>query len=301
MTASPEIPEIAIITGASTGIGAATARELARRGFHVLAGVRRDRDADAIRGPGIEPLIVDVTNPDHIGALATRVYEDPQSRPVRALINNAAIGVNAPVETFAIDAWRRLFEVNLFGHVAVTQALLPALIRSKGRIVNISSVGGKIAMATYGPYAGTKFALEAVSDALRREIAPLGVQVVVVEPGAVRTEMAGRAIATAHEAASAMTPEQSQRYSGLVQAIAAQTTLFTDSGLPADAAAKVIAKAVTARKPSTRYTVGRDAALLTLLARILPDRLLDRVFAAALRPYFPEETSAHHDSATARR
>jgi NAD(P)-dependent dehydrogenase (short-subunit alcohol dehydrogenase family) len=209
---------------------------------------------------------------------------------VRALVNNAAIAVNAPVEAFAIDEWRRLFEVNLFGHIAVTQTLLPALIRSKGRVVNISSVGGKIAMATYGPYAGTKFALEAVSDSLRREIAPFGVQVVVVEPGAVRTEMAGRAIATAHELASTMTPEQSQRYGGLVQAITAQTASFTKSGLPADAAAKVIAKAVTARKPRTRYTVGRDAALTTRLTRILPDRTLDRVIAAALRPHFPKES-----------
>ncbi|WP_437599594.1 SDR family NAD(P)-dependent oxidoreductase [Sorangium sp. So ce590] len=289
MTASPEIQEIAIITGASTGIGAATARELARRGFHVLAGVRRDRDADAIRGPGIEPLILDITSPDHIQALAARVREDPQRRAVRALVNNAAIGVNAPVEVFAIDEWRRLFEVNLFGHIVVTQTLLPALIRSKGRVVNISSVGGKIAGATYGPYASTKFALEAVSDSLRREVAPLGVQVVVVEPGAVRTEMPGRAIATANEIASAMTPEQSQRYGGLVQAITAQTAFYTKSGLPADAAAKVIAKAVTARKPRTRYTIGREAALLPLV-RILPDWILDLLFAAALRPHFPEQS-----------
>jgi NAD(P)-dependent dehydrogenase (short-subunit alcohol dehydrogenase family) len=289
MTALPEIQEVAIITGASTGMGAATARELARRGFHVLAGVRRDRDADAIKGPGIDPLIIDITNPDHIRALATRVHGDPQGRAVRALVNNAAIAVNAPVEVFAIDEWRRLFEVNLFGHIAVTQTLLPALIRSKGRVVNISSVGGRIPMATYGPYASAKFALEAVSDSLRREIAPFGVQVVVVEPGAVRTEMAGRAIA-AHELASIMTPEQSQRYGGLVQAITAQAAWFTESGLSADAAAKVIARAVTARKPRTRYTIGRDAALLTLSARILPDRILDRVFAAALRPHLHNES-----------
>jgi NAD(P)-dependent dehydrogenase (short-subunit alcohol dehydrogenase family) len=287
MTASSETQEIAIITGASTGIGAATARELARRGFHVLAGVRRDRDADAIRGPGIEPMIIDITNSDHICALATRVHGDPQGRAVRALVNNAAIAVNAPVETFAIDEWRSLFEVNLFGHVAVTQALLPELVRSKGRVVNISSVGGKVAMATYGPYASTKFALEAMSDSLRREISPFGVQVVVVEPGAVRTEMADRAIANAHVLALAMTPEQSRRYAGLVQATTAQTASFTKSGLSADAAAEVIAMAVTARKPRTRYTIGRDAALLTFLARMLPDRTLDRVFAAALRQAGP--------------
>lgn len=289
MRASPEIQEIAVITGTSTGMGAATARELARRGFHVLAGVRRDRDADAIRGPGIEPLIVDITNPDHIRALAARVHGDPQGRAVRALVNNAAVPVNAPIEAFAIDEWRRLFEVNLFGHIAVTQALLPDLIRSKGRVVNISSVGGKIAMATYGPYAGTKFALEAVSDSLRREIAPFGVQVVVVEPGAVRTEMADRGIAAARELVTTMTPEQRQRYDGLVQAITAQSASHTKSGLSVDAAAKVIAKAVTARKPRTRYSIGRDAALLTRLTRILPDRTLDRVLAAALRPHFPKE------------
>jgi NAD(P)-dependent dehydrogenase (short-subunit alcohol dehydrogenase family) len=219
----------------------------------------------------------------------TQVHGDPQGRAVRAVVNNAAIQANVPVEAFAIDEWRRIFEVNLFGHIAVTQALLPALIRSKGRVVNISSVGGKIAMATYGPYAGTKFALEAVSDSLRREIAPFGVQVVVVEPGAVRTEMLGRAIATTNELVSTMTPEQSQRYGGLVQAITAQTASFTESGLPADAAAKVIAKAVTARKPRTRYTIGRDAALITLLARILPDRILDSAFAAALRPHFHKQ------------
>jgi NAD(P)-dependent dehydrogenase (short-subunit alcohol dehydrogenase family) len=285
MTASSGTRELVVITGASTGIGAATARELARRGFHVLAGVRRGRDADAIRGPGVEPLIIDITNPDHILALKTRVLEDPQGGVMRALVNNAGVGVNVPVEAFAMDEWRRLFEVNLFGHVAVTQALLPALIRGKGRLVNISSVGGRIAMATYGPYAATKFALEAVSDSLRRELAPSGVQVVVVEPGAVRTEMPDRAIATAHELASAMTPEQGQRYGALVHAITAQTASHTASGLSADAAAKVIAKAVTARKPRTRYTVGRDAAMITRLVRILPDRTIDRALAAALRRY----------------
>src|ERR1700761_3403440 len=121
MTVSSGMKEIAVITGASTGMGAATARELARRGFHVLAGVRRDRDADAIRGPGIEPLIIDITKPDHIKALTTRVNGDPRGRAVRALVNNAGIGVNVPFEVFAIEKWRRLFEVNFFGHVAVTQ------------------------------------------------------------------------------------------------------------------------------------------------------------------------------------
>ncbi|OLP00301.1 dehydrogenase [Mycolicibacterium porcinum] len=287
MTTSTQGGELAVVTGASTGIGAATARELARLGFHVLAGVRRERDGDTIRGPGIEPLILDITVPDHISSLSARVNEDPHGRPLRALVNNAGAGINVPIEAFAIDDWRKLFEVNLFGHVAVTQTLLPALIGNKGRVINISSVGGRVAMATYGPYAGTKFALEAVSDSLRREMAPLGVHVVVVEPGAVRTEMLRRAGTTTYQ----LPPELAQRYSGLVHAVTAQAAASSKSGLSADDAAKVIARAVTARKPRTRYAIGREAALATRLARFAPDRMLDRLFARALRPHMRPEKS----------
>jgi NAD(P)-dependent dehydrogenase (short-subunit alcohol dehydrogenase family) len=112
MTPSHQSPWIVVVTGASTGIGAATAAELARRGFHVLARVRRERDADAIRGPAIEPMIIDITNPDRARALSTRVHEVPHGPAVRALVNHAGVGVNVPVEAFAIDEWRRLFEVN---------------------------------------------------------------------------------------------------------------------------------------------------------------------------------------------
>lgn len=278
------------MTGASTGMGASTARELARRGFHVLAGVRRDRDADAVRSAGIEPVILDITEPEHVKAVAARVAADP--RTLHALVNNAGVQVNAPVEALPMAEWRRVFEVNLFGHIAVTQALLPALLRSRGRVINISSIGGKYAMATYGAYAGAKFALEAVSDSLRREVAPLGVQVVVVEPGGVRTEIAARGIATANDLAARMTPEQDERYGGLVRANNRLMASGTASGLTADAAARVIARAVTARRPRTRYTAGRDAALIMSLGRLLSDRAVDRILAANLRRHHPKEAMA---------
>ncbi len=246
-----------MVTGASTGIGAATARELARRGFHVLAGVRRANDADAVRTERIEPHILDTTVAGDVAAIAERVAQDPQRRPLHALVNNAGIAVNAPVEALPMAQWRWQFEVNLFGHIAMTQALLPALIDSSGTVVNISSIGGKVAMATYGAYAGTKFALEAVSDTLRREVAQFGVKVVVVEPGGVATQMASRGIA-------------------LIGAITAQADAFTKAGVPAERAAAVIAQAVTARNPRTRYTVGRDAAIIAKLARVAPDRFLRR-------------------------
>jgi NAD(P)-dependent dehydrogenase (short-subunit alcohol dehydrogenase family) len=289
MAMPPEIREMVIVTGATAGLGAAIARDLAGHGFHVLAGVRRERDADAIQAPGIEPLVLDITDPAHIHGLVARINGDPESRGVRALVNNAALGLNAPVEAFPLPEWRRLFEVNLFGHVAMTQAVLPALIRSTGRVVNISSVGGKLATATHGPYAATKFALEAVSDALRREMAPLGVSVVVIEPGAIKTQGADRAIAASRELAAAMAPEQLERYGPLLHAaIATQIAANTERGLSADAVAKVVVKAITARAPRTRYTVGRDAAVLAGLVRVLPDRALDRILAGLLRAHKPE-------------
>ncbi|RBQ19367.1 dehydrogenase [Spongiactinospora rosea] len=286
---SSETRECVVVTGASTGIGAASARELARRGFHVLAGVRRDQDADALRAPGIEPVILDITQPGHIAELAARVGS--QTGALRALVNNAAVSINAPVEALPLAEWRRLFEVNLFGHVAVIQALLPDLLRHSGRVINVSSVGGKVAMPTFGPYAGTKFALEAVSDALRRELAPHGVPVVVVEPGGIRTRMADRGIATTSRLAEAMSPPLRDRYGALVQAVMAMSAAGTARGRSAEEAARVIAKAVTTGRPRTRYTIGRDAALLTRLSRILSDRMLDRVATAVLRPYYPKTTT----------
>lgn len=286
MTTSHE--ELVLISGASTGIGAATARELARRGYHVLAGVRRESDALALRAPNLEPVLLDVTDPGQIEAVARRIADDPARRPLRAVINNAGIAINAPVELLSMDEWRRQFEVNFFGHVAVTKAVLPALHASSGRVVNISSVGGKVALPTYGAYAGAKFAMEGMSDALRRELAPHGVQVVVVEPGGVRTEMTGHGIERANDTIAAMSPTERGRYGGLLQAIINQATAFTKAGLPAEQAGRIVADAATVRRPRPRYTVGRDAAVLTRLPRLVPDRLLDRIMAANLRPHFPK-------------
>ena len=278
--------ELIVVTGASTGMGAATARELARRGFHVLAGVRRDVDADALRGDGIEPHILDITVESDVAAIAERVTCDPQGFALRALINNAGVAINAPVEALPIAEWRRQFEVNLFGHVAMIQALMPSLLGSSGTVVNISSLGGKVALPTYPAYAGSKFALEALSDSLRREVSRLGVKVVVIEPGAVKTAMAERGVATADRLKDGMTADQRDRYGELVDAMSNLARSFDKDGVSAEHAAKVIAKAATASRPRTRYTVGRDAALLARLQRVVSDRVLDRVVRLVLRPHF---------------
>ncbi|MDG4832259.1 SDR family oxidoreductase [Solwaraspora sp. WMMD1047] len=275
------------MTGASAGIGAATARELARRGFHVLAGVRRDSDRTPLQARDIEPVILDITDAGHVAALAARVERDP--RPLRALVNNAGVPGAGPVEVMPLSEWRRIFEVNLFGHVAVTQALLPALLRGNGRVVNISSLNGKISMAGYGPYAASKFAMEATSDALRNELAPHGVQVVVVEPGGVQTEMSRAGLAALTRLGDGMAPEQHARYGALMRAIPAHVAAFTKAGVTADVAARRIAKAVTDRRPRTRYTIGATAAFLIRASRILPDRMLDRMTTSDLRRHYPTD------------
>jgi NAD(P)-dependent dehydrogenase (short-subunit alcohol dehydrogenase family) len=290
--------ELIVVTGASAGMGAATAKELARRGFHVLAGVRRDADADALRGEGIEPVILDITMESDVAAIADRVARDPLRRPLRALINNAGIAINAPVEALPIVEWRKQFEVNLFGHVAMTQALLPALLISSGTVVNISSVGGKVVLPTYGAYAGSKFALEAVSDALRREVAELGIKVVVIEPGAVKTEMVDRGIATAEGLQANMSAAQSGRYADLAAAVTAQARSFSEVGVSAEHAAKIIAKAATASRPRTRYTIGRDAAILLRVSRVVSDRVLDRIVRQNLRSFAKKAPPSEKASAT---
>lgn len=288
MIDSVEVREIVVVTGASSGIGAATARELSKRGYHVLAGVRRQEDAEAIRAANLEPVMLDITNDADVVRLLKRVAEDPERRPLRALVNNAGIQINAPVETLPLAEWRRLFDVNLFGHVAMTQALLPALIESRGAIVNITSVGGKVSMATYGPYAGTKFALEAVSDALRREVAPLGVKVIVVEPGAVTTDMLGGVAVTGERITQTMSVEQRGRYAMLMHSIISQTQAAAPTGVPAERVGRVIADAIADRRPRARYTVGRDAAIVVLLVRFLSDRMLDSLLARSLKSHLPK-------------
>ncbi|MFF9335659.1 SDR family NAD(P)-dependent oxidoreductase [Streptomyces albogriseolus] len=280
--------ELVVVSGASSGIGAATAQALAAMGYHVLAGVRTDSEADAVRADGIEPVTLDITVPEHIEALTRRIADDPERRLLRVLVNNAGIEINAPVEVLPLALWREQFEVNLFGHIAVIQALLPFLRRSRGRIVNISSVGGVAALPVFGAYAGTKFALEAASDSLRREVSAHGVQVVVVQPGGVRTEMAARSGDISLELAAGMSAEHQRLYNGLIDATVASNSAFLERALPAAKAGAKIAKVATTPRPRARYALGTDAAFIIPLARFLPARLMDALLAMSHRSRKPK-------------
>ncbi|WP_291050462.1 SDR family oxidoreductase [Herbiconiux sp.] len=275
MTSSHERIHLAIVTGASSGIGKATAERLAADGFHVLAGVRKQSDARTLAAPGIEPIILDVTDADHIRALVNRVTHDPDGRTLRVLVNNAGVAVNAPIEVLSLEDWRFQFDVSLFGQVALIRALLPVLLSTRGRIVNVTSVGGRVAMANFGAYSAVKFAMEALSDSLRREMEPFGVSVVKITPGAVSTNLTESGLAAASRIADTMTADQRLRYDELGRAFTAQAEGFARDGVTPERAAGVISKAVAARRPKTRYTIGRDGAMFTFMPRIVSDRMLD--------------------------
>jgi NAD(P)-dependent dehydrogenase (short-subunit alcohol dehydrogenase family) len=176
-----------LVTGASSGIGEATASHLASLGFRVFAGVRKDEDAERLR-ERVTPVKLDVVDEESI-ATARREVEEAAPDGLAGLVNNAGVSVSGPVEFIPLEELRRQLEVNVIGQVAVTQAFLPAIRRARGRIVNVSSVGGRVALPLMSPYNASKFALEAVSDSLRREVRQFGVHVAVVEPGAIRTRI----------------------------------------------------------------------------------------------------------------
>ncbi|MXO79198.1 SDR family NAD(P)-dependent oxidoreductase [Paenibacillus sp. OT2-17] len=275
--------EMVVVTGTSSGIGRATAEKLAADGFHVLAGVRRQEDADKIKQKNIEPVILDVTAIDTLRALAERVEQDPLGRPLRAVVNNAGIAVNAPLEMVPLDEFRRQIEVSVIGQVAVIQALTPVLLNSGGRVVNIGSVGGKISMPGFGIYSAAKYAMEAINDSLRREMSSFGLKVIMITPGGVSTSLSEKGVTTADRLSKLMTPDQHRRHDRLFDAVKAQAESWATDGIPPKKVAEVVSRAIHESKPRTRYMAGRDSALLTRLVRILPDKLLDRMLRSQMK------------------
>jgi NAD(P)-dependent dehydrogenase (short-subunit alcohol dehydrogenase family) len=265
-----------LVTGASTGIGRATALMLAELGATVYAGTRDAASGYAL-GPTVRPVALDVTNDVDILDVAAQIER------LDGLVNNAGIAVTSPLEYLPLGELRRQLEVNAIAALAVTQACLPALRRARGRIVNISSISGRWVVPLYGPYAASKYALEALSDALRRELRGSGVHVSVIEPGAIATPIWERGTATADGLFAAMPPIAHERYGQLVATLRAEAIKQPEKGAPPEAVARVIVAALTARRPRARYLVGRDAKVQAALAHVLPARAMDALLFAALR------------------
>jgi NAD(P)-dependent dehydrogenase (short-subunit alcohol dehydrogenase family) len=243
---------------------------MAAHGWLVLAGVRRPGDAP----PGTTEVILDVTDPDAVAALReTGTVAGGLSVGLDGLVDNAGIGISAPLENLPLDELRRQLEVNVVGQLAVTQAVLPALRAAKGRIVIMGSIGGRSALPFLGGYAMTKHALEAMADSFRVELAPDGIEVSLVEPGTIAT-----AIWTKPQP---LADGVSDRYRARIDRFRRFAAARSSKAAPVDLVADAVEHALTAHRPRTRYVVGRDARIRATIER-LPDRLRDRVYRRAL-------------------
>ena len=267
----------ALITGASSGIGEATAHQLMRQGYTVYAAARRvERMADLVKA-GAHALQLDVTDDASMRAAVTRVMDE--TGRIDVLVNNAGYGSFGALEDVSIAEARTQFDVNIFGLARLTQLALPHMREQRdGYIINISSVGGKIWEPLGSWYHATKFAVEGLSNSLRVEVARFGVKVVVIEPGLIRTEWSG--IAADHlEAAS-----EGSAYGDQAAAIARSLRGANGQSLASDpqVVAAAIGKAVASSRPRTRYAVGGGAGFILFLQRVLPDRGFDRFIERAL-------------------
>ena len=271
-------PRAFLVTGASSGIGRATALLLDRSGFQVFAGVRRSEHGEDLRRQASErltPSLLDVTDPRSIEAAARSVADKLGGRALAGLVNNAGIDIAGPLETSSIAEVRSQFEVNVIGLLAVTQAFLPLLRQGRGRVVNIGSVLGRLAIPLMGAYSASKFALEGLTDALRIELLPWGIHVSLIEPGPVATPLWSKThlLAGMNEGGGAV----GELYATANAAAHAAFTKFGQSGISPDRVAAKVFEALTARNPKTRYLVGGDAKALSWLAALVPDRIRDRM------------------------
>jgi NAD(P)-dependent dehydrogenase (short-subunit alcohol dehydrogenase family) len=262
-----------LITGTSSGIGEASVSALADAGWNVFAGKHDAADVNGGARASVTPIALDVTSEASIAAAAAEIQ---RAGGLDALVNNAGIPGAGPVETIPMDIVREVIETNLIAQFAVTQTFLPMLRASKGRVVFISSLGGRVAFPYASPYHASKFGLEGLAESLRAEMAPLGVDVSLIEPGAMATEIWAKGRSALDEARERMTDEQRSVYGEALAGFDEQLASQEESEDPAEVAAKVV-EALTARSPDERYLVGRGAGSLALLRPLIPDALFDRI------------------------
>ena len=281
-----------LVTGSSTGIGEACALHLDRMGFCVFAGVRREADGAALAAqasPTLTPVILDVTNAESIAAARESVQAATGEAGLAGLVNNAGIVIAGPLEILPLDEFRRQLEVNVTGQLAVTQACLAMLRKARGRIVMMGSISGRLAAPFIGAYSISKFALEAMTDALRVELYPWGIEVSIIEPGSVATPIWEKSRKHSGEIARGVSSETRELYSRLYEAMRAAAAKEAAAGVPPALVARAVEHALTAVRPQTRYLVGKDAKLHARVAQWIPDRLRDRMITKHLGLPKPEQ------------
>lgn len=279
-------PKSVVITGASTGIGAACALHLDTLGLRVFAGVRKQADAEALRAkasPRLTPIALDVADALSISTAAGAVAGAVGDAGLDGLVNNAGIVVPGPVEFLPLPDLRRQLEINVVGQVAVTQAFLPLIRAARGRIVNMGSIAGRLATPFSSAYSASKFALEALTDALRLELAPWGISVSIIEPGAVATPIWEKGAKTAEAMLAAAPSEALVLYAEAIEAFRKASAYSAKNAADPMDVARAVEHALTAAKPKTRYVVGRRAKIGAAMALLVPDRVRDSLVAKAMR------------------
>ncbi|MCS7239530.1 MAG: SDR family NAD(P)-dependent oxidoreductase [Thermoguttaceae bacterium] len=282
-----------VITGASSGIGRATALELDRQGFRVFATVRTEDAAAQLRkdaSPRLEVIFLDLAELARIQAVGAQLREKLQAEGLWGLVNNAGVALTGPVEFLDPEIWHYQFAVNFFGHIELTRQLLPLLRARRGRIINITSISGRIAPPYFGPYTCSKFALEGLSDVLRVELRRFGIQVIVVEPGNTATPIWERArkfsddqFRTWEDKLQSLPADVRALYEADFEAMRKATEVMGRTGRNVETVVRTIIHALTARRPKARYPVGWQVKATFLLFRFLPERLRDRIICWALR------------------
>ena len=274
-----------LVTGASSGIGRACALKLDQAGYRVFAGVRQESNAQQLRqqaSPLLTPVLLDVTNEALIAATVSQVAEAVGGTGLVGLVNNAGIAVPAPLEVIPLAELRRQFEVNVIGQVAMTQAVLPLLRKAPGRIINVGSVASRMTFPFAGALSASKSALEALNAALRMELSPWGIHVILITPATVRTPGGDKLQHDSEEILRTIPEEDARRYATPLRAFVEAFSKQEATGSPPEVVADVILHALVEKIPRTEYPVGRGSRLLPLLARLLPTRVLDRVRVQAL-------------------
>jgi NAD(P)-dependent dehydrogenase (short-subunit alcohol dehydrogenase family) len=267
-----------LVTGSSSGIGRATALRLAAAGQHVYAGVRNPADGEQLarsaKAGELTPVILDVTEADQIAATADVITRHATAAGLDGLVNNAGFGLACPAELVQLDAFRRQLEVNLTGQLAVTQACLPLLRLARGRIVMVSTIGVRFAPPFAGPLDATKAALAALADALRQELAPWQVPVVLIEPASINSGAADKVSRDAAAAMAAADPRGRALYDETFTKMLAVMQRREGTGSPPDVAAVTITRALAARRPRAVYLTGKNSRRLAILST-LPTPVLD--------------------------
>jgi NAD(P)-dependent dehydrogenase (short-subunit alcohol dehydrogenase family) len=267
-----------VITGAAGGIGRATALRLAMNGWRVFAAVRSDTDAEKIEAEAVgalETVRLNVSDQHSITAAANDLKSRLKGRGLDGLFNNASIGGLSPVEPTSLDALRNMFEINVFGQIATIHAFLPLIRLAKGRIINTGSVADRLTAPFTGALAGSKAAFASMSAALRLELRSQGIHVSVIDPGRINTPAVRKTLDAAKQLETSLPPEARILYGKALRRAASIFAENEHTGSSPDAVAKVVERALNDRTPRTRYPAGKDSVSLTILARLLADRLLD--------------------------